>query len=414
MTEPEPPPPPITPSTPPAEHHGYDAAAARAQAAHAAHLGMTFAQFARRAFDWNLADLEPSALERTRLQALGITSAAAVRYHAWRRSALTLIAPLFAITAVFAIIDLTDVETEGLTGLGSMAAYLPSIVLIVLPVMTGLALLKWTDLRVSQRIVFWSWLVSVIVPIVIALLPPEWLLDTAGLDREEKAAALLTAGLILSIGYGVSLVPTLVSIPSGVMRGCLRVKALLPQSVLPGWFLVSVAPFYSLMACVAFVMIMQVAGSPLLIVGVAIIAFGPLLYVRNASLYIRAVESDDERRRLARLQRVSLIMTLVAYAFIALWAFTKEIASGDDGSVVRLFGFSGSSLFKPWDFILRAFELVARSLLTSVVFAHIFLQMNRTSWVYGRQFSGTRSEAEYDRTMAELDPLLAPVASQPR
>ena len=90
-----------------------------------------------------------------------------------------------------------------------------------------------------------------------------------------------------------------------------------------------------------------------------------------------------------------------------MWAFTVEIAAGDGGAV-HLFGFdTDTSLMRPWDLLMRVIEFISRSLLTAVVFAHIFLQVNRMNWHAARDFAGTADQHEYDAVMAELDGVLA-------
>ena len=64
-----------------------------------------------------------------------------------------------------------------------------------------------------------------------------------------------------------ALLPAVLALIPGVLKGCLRVKTLLPASTLPGWFVVMAAPLYALFLLAVFVGINQVTNDPLLIGG---------------------------------------------------------------------------------------------------------------------------------------------------
>ena len=49
----------------------------------------------------------------------------------------------------------------------------------------------------------------------------------------------------------------LLALVPGLLRGCLRIKSLLPESVLPGWFLAAAAPMQILVLLAA---LLGVAG----------------------------------------------------------------------------------------------------------------------------------------------------------
>jgi hypothetical protein len=96
------------------------------------------------------------------------------------------------------------------------------------------------------------------------------------------------------------------------MRGAVRVKTVFPAAVLPGWFLVAVAPFYSLFMIVTFVLIEQIAGSALLILGVALLAFAPWLYVIHRKVYARSMSHAEAGVEMARAARPSRWIMLSA------------------------------------------------------------------------------------------------------
>ena len=63
--------------------------------------------------------------------------------------------------------------------------------------------------------------------------------------------------------------PIIISFPGGALRSALRICWLLPKSMLSRWILALTAPFYSILLCVALILVvvMQVAGNFLLFIG---------------------------------------------------------------------------------------------------------------------------------------------------
>jgi hypothetical protein len=60
------------------------------------------------------------------------------------------------------------------------------------------------------------------------------------------------------------------SLIPGVQKACLRVKGLLPQSVLPGWFVVVASTLYGLFLLVIFVAVDQVTTELAVLASIAL------------------------------------------------------------------------------------------------------------------------------------------------
>ena len=73
--------------------------------------------------------------------------------------------------------------------------------------------------------------------------------------------------------------PAVLSLLPGVLRGCLRIKALIPESILPGLFLVAATPLYILLFLVIFTTVNQVIGDLLLVLGILALLGAPMLYL---------------------------------------------------------------------------------------------------------------------------------------
>lgn len=354
----------------------------------------------QRARNWNLQDTTITDRERTQLEALGVRDQTTQRYYAWRRSALIVMLLPLVITAVLAGIDLADLDTTGMTALGQIVAIGPSLVLVFLPFAAILATVSWTNLRFSQRAATGGWLIATTIPIVLATIPVRYLLSSSPDMSEEELATykqtVFFLGIVMALNYAIQLLPVIVSMPSGVMAGCLRVKSLLPDSVLPGWFLVSVAPFYSMLTLIAFVIISQIAGNALLIIAVALFAISPWVHVYYSKAYVQP-SGDGSKLKVWRAQQISGLMNLAAIVLLLIWAPTVKVLDK------HLIGFDDGALLKPWDAALKLLEMFSRSLLTAIVFSHIFLQFNRLFWSHAKRFAGSPAEERYDLTMTELD-----------
>ena len=74
--------------------------------------------------------------------------------------------------------------------------------------------------------------------------------DVIGMREGVKHMAGLS--LLGAISVYVTLMPSVLSLIPGVIRACLRIKALIPESVLPGLFLIAAAPLYFLIFLVTF------------------------------------------------------------------------------------------------------------------------------------------------------------------
>jgi hypothetical protein len=181
-----------------------------------------------------------------------------------------------------------------------------------------------------------------------------------------------------------------------VLRGAVRVKAVFPAAVLPGWFLVAVAPFYSLFTIVMFVLIEQIAGSLLLVFGVALFAFAPWLFVINRRIYARSMSNAEATVEMARAAKPSRWIMLSAAACIVVVAATSKVGAR------KVVGRNDEeSVFTYLDISRTGIEVIGRSLITTVVFCLILLNMVYADW-RNNQAMSPEIRSEHEREMGEL------------
>ena len=136
------------------------------------------------------------------------------------------------------------------------------------------------------------------------------------------------------------------------------------RSALTSWILVISAPFYSLLVLTALVVLIQLVGNGLLVVGAVLLTLNPWIYVAFRKWYVASYDSVQERR-LDRVQRAAGFFNVLGFLLVLIWALSSGVL-GDVigwGSAVR--------------FVVLGF---GNGLVTSLVFCDAFLRMTVTNW----------------------------------
>jgi hypothetical protein len=359
----------------------------------------------KRAFDWNVAKITTTPREEQQLDAAGVER----RLHGlyvWRRSTLLVALPVLLLSVVLKFVDLGKTGTDGLTGFGALCAYLPAFALLIIPIGALIVLRNWTEMRHSSKRLLVCWLISIAVPLFVALMPLEFTLDTdrlkfsiaqAGGTSRDFDEFLLGLKVLSAVGFALTLLPVVLSIPGGVLKGAGRIKSLFPSAALPGWFLVAVAPFYSLFMIVVFVLLDQVVGNAVLLIGVALLAFAPWFYVIHRNVYGRPLSVADADRELTRASRWGGWITWAGIAFVVIFALSHKV-----GQRHVVGGNSDTSFFTYVDALRTVSEVLARGMVTAVVFSTIFLFLVYAEWRTMTQFAGT-IKSEHDAQISALE-----------
>ena len=207
----------------------------------------------------------------------------------------------------------------------------------------------------------------------------------------------------------LTLMPAVLSLIPGILRGCLRIKALIPESILPGLFLVAATPLYILLFLVIFTTVNQAVGNVLLIGGILALLGAPLLYLFNARTFTRPLRTDEEIAKVGSVQKSVLVVVGIGLVLLLIAAFTASIWIPGPGGAFRqalVLGFdSDTSLMQPWQLGVIQFpiEFIVRSLFTTVLVADLFMLMNLQLWQHTREFQASPEAASYDRLMVEIE-----------
>jgi hypothetical protein len=355
----------------------------------------------KRAVDWNVATMVPSPREEQALHAAGVDRWLGGLF-AWRRSCLLVALPILVVTAILAFVNAAQADLAGYTAFGKFIQWLPALALLFPPLGVVLVLNRWTELRRGARALIVCWGISIAVPLLAQLMPIDWLID----DTVAQSGQLFLLRITVAINSALTLLPVILTVPSGVLKGAGRIKSLFPSSAVPGWFLVAVAPFYSLFIVVVFVIFEQVLGNPLLLIGVAILAFTPWLFVIHRKVYGRPMSYEEARVELPRVSKLGGWLTLGAFVVIVLFVLTGKVDSGGAQGSLKILGSSddvdnGAAFFGYLDALRTVAEVFGRSLLTAVVFSTIFLVLTFTEW-QNIQRTSAQVRAEHDGQMYAL------------
>ena len=338
----------------------------------------------------------PSEVEAAQLAAVGIADPLMQGYAVWRRSLLFVAMPFTIVSAVLAVRDLTVRDLEGYSTFGVVAVGIVGLAVPVLTVTVVLAALTWRQPRRSARLLLTGWAISMFAPLVVAMLPLDWLVSSSlgevtGIDVADDERDLVTR-VAISIQYAIVLLPSLLSFPSGLVRGAARVKRMLPAATIAGWVLVIMTPVYAVFFVLALILVQHLAGNAVLLGGAVFLACSPFVHLAAAKLYIFPLTTDDEVRRLDRVQRLAGVVGSIGLAMIMIWALTATIGNK------RIVGWS-DALLDPLGAVLSALELVARVLVTSAVFSYLLLQVTESSWRNDRD----RTDPDaYDRHVLQM------------
>lgn len=301
------------------------------------------------------------------------------------------------------VTDASSAEGEGpATAFGRFADGVHLVSLYAMPLAAMLVLLCWTRLKLSFQILLAGFAFGFFVPMLIALCPWSWwgyVEPNVSPEKDPAQFFLLAAESVLEGSvYLVTLLPTVLSLVPGVQRACLRVKTLLPESVLPGWFLVSAAPFYALFLLVIFVAVNQIASDPIFLIGMFLVMAAPFLYVARADVFTRPLLSEDDYKRMRSMQRIIGGITALAGITLLVYLASQQVLG------VRLIGFDEkTSVFRPIDLVGFVLELLGRSLFMTLLGADLFMRMNLAAWRHERTLADSPAAANYHRAMGELE-----------
>jgi len=382
-------------------------------------LGQQLYLHFRRAIAFDMQRIRITPKEETALQARGETDADTMRYLVWRRSLLLITIPL-TMCHVYWQIHSSFLFIDQLAGIWTTLGYVVEIIrllsLIFLAVASVIAVLYWKNFRASTRWLWCGLLLAFLFPILQVAIPTQFAVDWDHLSQEAKQqlkkiaeeklkeiadSAQVPIEEVIQKGekrvegfmkivrrlvdiagallYLVLLLPAICAIFTGVLRACLRIKTLLPESITPGWYLLSVIPLYLLSLLVVFVITSIVFRERQLVLSLALFLVAPLLHLLNIGSLIRPWKAPS--RRVVTKIITGVAVTLNLAALVLFFHYIARVQFHMEGKLLSLFGWTTeSAMMEYWDLLLWMIDYVGRSLLITVAVADLLLRATIVLW----------------------------------
>jgi hypothetical protein len=339
-------------------------------------------------------------------QVLASVGREAQDYMAWRRSMLHVSVVLLAVSALFAVVNFgiesnqleqqrqqaTGMDVDMLMGL----TFLLVAAKVVLAVMAFLAWKRWTDLPSSHRRGKLGWVIGFVVPFLVFLVPVRWWLHGGGGLQPEQAMTLAGLEMVFGLMYFLMLLPSVLSLFIGAVRAALAVSRFMPESALPGWVASVAAPVFAMMLLAVFVLINQVSGNALLLIGFLCIFVNFMLYLRHGPRIARAHSRQEVEQSFGALRRQNYMLLGAGAALLLIALFTTKFLGRS------LVGFGDDVMFSVWRFIEMVFEFAGKSTFTALLFADLLVAVVRHSRTANLVFPADLA-APLDRRLGELD-----------
>jgi hypothetical protein len=295
-----------------------------------------------------------------------------------------------------------DEEEEQIKAMGKIADGMHLLSLYALPIAALVVLFLGNRFRLAFRVMVIAFAFSFFAPMLLALCPWSWWgVAEQNISATSNPVLFLkdqAEGLMEAVGILVALMPSVLSLIPGVQRACLRVKTLLPQALLPGWFIVVASPLYGLFLLVVVIAVDQFTGEPAVLIPLALLAAASLTYAVRANAFTRPLLCEADYRRMRGVQRIVGIMTMLAGGILVAFLATREVMG------VHLVGLDAkTSLMRPIELVEFGVEVIGRSMFVSALGAEFIVRMSLTAWRQGRDLTASETVKTYEGAMEGLE-----------
>jgi hypothetical protein len=127
------------------------------------------------------------------------------------------------------------------------------------------------------------------------------MLAVAKLIEQMRGYVELTIGLVHALMSFQVMVPAAISLAPGLIRGAMRAKTLVPQSSIPGMFILMLPWLYCPLVWCLYNIVFQLLGNLIMLMGLLLLAYGPMTYfVLGAPPAAGLAPSASPQRRVPR------------------------------------------------------------------------------------------------------------------
>jgi len=325
----------------------------------------------------------PNARERSKLESSSKTNEALQQFCVWRRSSLMVASPSVFASMILGFINLEFYlgNDSPWNGFGKFLFVMLELSDLFLFVAVCYAATKWHQVRRSTRALRIGWTISIILPLLPAIFPLEMVVDQFVVFDLKETGDVFYVKIELALRYVLQLLPVVVTVPSSAVRAALRIRHLMPHSSLPGWILLICAPFYSLVVLIALVVVTQVAGDVLLLIGTLLLVLKPCVYLLRGSLFV-GVSTPKVEKQIRTTMYVGVALGVAGIVMVTLWAFTANVGIRPIGSEKDCDREDCLLTYDQGAKIL--FEWIGRTLVTTVIFCDFLIAMVLKDWEHAR------------------------------
>ena len=250
-----------------------------------------------------------------------------------------------------------------------------------------------------------------------------WWLDTKPTEPKFSFQLFLVSWYA-GLAFFITMLPSVLALLPALLRASLRIKTLLPASLIPGWFLVTVAPFHMLFWLVVLLSLNYLIGNVLLLLGVLCWFGAPMIFVLQGHVFIRSLTTAEDYQRLRHIKWMVNACVSLALVFLLLYLLTTKILGHrlvglipdkcfmtyvykmeePDQDIEQAFE-KTTALFCLFDAYLLQFvvDWFGRTLFTTVVFSDLILRIALSVWRREQQFHASPDAVAYARSMDGID-----------
>mmetsp|Transcript_28267 Transcript_28267/g.83015 ORF Transcript_28267/g.83015 Transcript_28267/m.83015 type:complete len:668 (-) Transcript_28267:100-2103(-) len=155
---------------------------------------------------------------------------------------------------------------------------------------------------------------------------PELMLAVTQMVETMKGTIELGIGLSHAMMSFQIMVPAAISLAPGLIRGAMRAKTLVPQSSIPGMFILMLPWLYCPLVWCMYNIVFQLLGNLIMLMGLLLLAYGPMTYfVLGVHFNVTKPMTDHKMRQVLTWMNYYIIMyTSVAYCCIVYWLFFTD------------------------------------------------------------------------------------------
>lgn len=303
-----------------------------------------------------------------------VRSALAQDYASWRRSLLMVCILVLGITLAFSANEirfaLQDTARHPVMKIQSGVFFLFQVVSFLLCL---IAAFRWASIPSSKAYALIAWLVQFAGPFLVLLLPLSLFVS--------NQMVLLSLGLISL----KTLAPKVFGLFPGIIRCSLSLKTLLPESPIPGWLCMVVAPLYALFLVLAAIAALQ-TSFVILGAGLLLIAVGTGMVLARSWGLLAPSNQEDASRYVGKSRKLQSLLQGAGIGLVAFQMLRQADLRWEWINSVMVFTFS----------------FLGNVTLLTVVMSDFLLCMIHEGQKQSEAFAGTGFAADYRDRLGQL------------